>query len=192
MDRNGRTAGIVVLVVAGMVGLSFAAVPLYQAFCRVTGWGGTTQRTVELSDIILDRKVTVRFDASTAQGMPWSFRPLQVSQTIKVGETGLAFYEATNVTDEPIVGTASFNVQPAKTGVYFMKVDCFCFQEQLLKPGESMKMPVTYYVDPEIADNKRLDEVREITLSYTFYRNEVAEKRLLAAVQEAQNERPVR
>ena len=102
MDNNRRTAGIVVLVVSGMLGLSYAAVPLYETFCRVTGWGGTTQQTAEFSDTVLDRKVTVRFDASTAQGMPWSFRPLQVSQTLHIGESGLAFYEATNITDEPI------------------------------------------------------------------------------------------
>ena len=158
MDKNRRTAGIVVLVVSGMLGLSYAAVPLYETFCRVTGWGGTTQQTAAFSDTVLDRKITVH-----------------------IGESGLAFYEATNTTDEPIVGTASFNVQPAKTGVYFMKVECFCFQEQLLKPGESMKMPVTYYIDPEMVKNDRLDEVREITLSYTFYRNEVAEQRMRTA-----------
>ncbi len=181
MDKNRRTAGIDVLVVSGMLGLSYAAVPLYETFCRVTGWGGTTQQTAAFSDTVLDRKITVRFDASTAKGMPWSFKPLQVSQTVHIGESGLAFYEATNTTNEPIVGTASFNVQPAKTGVYFMKVECFCFQEQLLKPGESMKMPVTYYIDPEMVKNDRLDEVREITLSYTFYRNEVAEQRMRTA-----------
>lgn len=181
VNKNGKTALTVSCVVAGMVCLSFAAVPLYDTFCRVTGWGGTTQRADSGADRVLDRKVTVRFDASTAKGMPWAFRPTEVSQTLHVGETGLTFYEATNTSDYPVVGTASFNVQPAKAGIYFMKVECFCFQEQLLQPGESMKMPVTFYVDPDMADNKRLDDVREITLSYTFYRNEVAEKRLIEA-----------
>ncbi|MEM9989223.1 MAG: cytochrome c oxidase assembly protein [Pseudomonadota bacterium] len=180
MTPNTRVAVSVSLVVAGMVGMSFAAVPLYETFCRVTGWGGTTQVAETASDTVLDRKVTVRFDASTSQNMPWAFRPLQVSQELHVGETGLAFYEAKNTSDIPIIGTASFNVQPAKVGVHFMKVECFCFKEQLLMPGESMKMPVTYFVDPEMADNQRLDDVREITLSYTFYRNEVAESRHFA------------
>jgi cytochrome c oxidase assembly protein subunit 11 len=109
--------------------------------------------------------------------MPWAFKPAQVTQTLRIGETGLAYYEATNNADYPVIGSATFNVQPAKAGSYFMKVDCFCFEEQLLQPGETMLMPVTYYIDPEMADEQRLDDVREITLSYTFYRNEDAEER---------------
>ncbi|GGY53075.1 cytochrome c oxidase assembly protein [Parvularcula lutaonensis] len=177
MDRNARVALLVSGLVAGMVGLSFAAVPLYRAFCQVTGWGGTTQVAEAEADRVLKRKVTVRFDASRAEGIPWEFKPAQVSQTLRIGETGLAYYEATNLSDEPVIGSATFNVQPAKAGGYFMKVDCFCFEEQLLQPGETVMMPVTYYIDPEMDDERRLDDVREITLSYTFYRNEDAEKR---------------
>ncbi|MEM1381305.1 MAG: cytochrome c oxidase assembly protein [Pseudomonadota bacterium] len=177
MDQNTKVAVSVTALVAGMVGLSFAAVPLYRAFCQVTGWGGTTQVAETYADEVLDREITVRFDASRAEGIPWSFKPVQVSQTLHIGESGLAYYEATNLSSEPIIGSASFNVQPAKAGQFFMKVDCFCFEEQLLQPGETMLMPVTYFVDPQLADEKRLDDVREITLSYTFYRNENAERR---------------
>ena len=185
MTKNSRTVLIILSVVAGMTALVAAAPTLYNTFCRVTGWGGTTQRAETEARVVLDREVTVRFDASTAKGLPWAFRPEQVSQTLRIGETGLAFYEATNTSDVPVVGTATFNVQPAKAGLYFMKVECFCFQSQLLQPGETMSMPVTYYIDPEIADERRLDEVREITLSYTFYRDEVAERDMLASLDEA-------
>ncbi|MEM9810073.1 MAG: cytochrome c oxidase assembly protein [Pseudomonadota bacterium] len=177
MDANKRVALIVTGVVAGMTALSFAAVPLYETFCRVTGWGGTTQIADLSSETVLDRKITIRFDASRSSDLPWTFKPDQVSQTLRIGETGLAYYEATNLSDEPVIGMASYNVQPAKAGLYFMKVECFCFTEQLLQPGETVLMPVTYFVDPEIADERNLDDVREITLSYTFYRNEDAEER---------------
>ncbi|MEM1410067.1 MAG: cytochrome c oxidase assembly protein [Pseudomonadota bacterium] len=177
LDAKSKTAATVVFAAACMVALSFAAVPAYRAFCQVTGWGGTTQVAETSADRVLDREVTIRFDASRAAGMPWSFKPVQVSQTLRIGETGLAHYEATNLSDEPVIGSATFNVQPAKAGQYFMKVDCFCFEEQLLEPGETMLMPVTYFVDPALDDELRLADVREITLSYTFYRNEDAEKR---------------
>jgi cytochrome c oxidase assembly protein subunit 11 len=177
MDRNGRIALMVSGIVVGMVALSFAAVPLYDTFCRVTGWGGTTQVAESAGGEVLDREVTVRFDASVSGDFPWKFKPAQVTQTLKIGETGLAYYEATNLSDKPVIGSASFNVQPAKAGLYFMKVECFCFTEQRLEPGETMMMPVTYFIDPELADERRLDDVREITLSYTFYRNEEAERR---------------
>ena len=181
MSANTRVLVIVLSVVAGMTALVAAAPTLYNTFCRVTGWGGTTQVAESGARRVLDREVTVRFDASTAKGLPWSFRPEQVSQTLKVGESGLAYYEATNTSDVPVIGTATFNVQPAKAGLYFMKVECFCFQSQRLEPGETLSMPVVYFIDPEIADEPRLDEVREITLSYTFYRDERAEREMLAA-----------
>lgn len=175
MTRNARTAVIVSGVVVGMVGLSFAAVPAYKTFCQITGFDGTTQRAAEASRTIIDREITVRFDASTAQGLPWEFSPQQVTQTSKVGQTNLAYYTATNNSDEPVIGTATFNVQPAKAGLYFRKVECFCFTEQVLQPGETMDMPVTYFVDPAISDEDNLDEVYEITLSYTFFRDTDAE-----------------
>ncbi len=167
--RNRRTAAIVAGVVAGMVGLSFASVPLYKAFCQVTGFGGTTQRVEAPAGQVLARTITIRFDATVGQGLAWTFKPEQVSQTLHVGETGLAFFAAKNLTDRPITGRATFNVQPAKAGQYFNKIDCFCFTEQTLKPGEGASMPVTYFIDPAIAADSGLDDVQTITLSYTFF-----------------------
>jgi len=170
VDRqNRRTAVIAATVVAGMVGLSFAAVPAYKAFCQVTGWGGTTQRADAGAERTLARKITVRFDSTVSAGLPWRFKPEQISQTLHIGETGLAFYEAENLTAKAISGRASFNVSPAKAGLYFKKIECFCFTEQTLQPGEKVSMPVTYFVDPALADDKNLDEVETITLSYTFF-----------------------
>lgn len=167
--QNRKTGLIVAGVAAGMVGLSFAAVPLYRAFCQVTGWGGTTQRADAPADVVLDRKITIRFDASTAQGLPWRFKPEQLQQTLRVGETGLAFYEAENQSGAPVVGRATYNVMPAKAGIYFRKVACFCFTEQVLQPGEKVSMPMTYFIDPTIAEDPNLDDVSTITLSYTFF-----------------------
>ena len=152
-----------------MVAMSFAAVPAYRAFCQVTGWGGTTQRAEADADRTLARKITVRFDANVNQGLAWRFKPEQASQTLQIGETGLAFYEAENQSSEPVSGSATFNVSPAKAGLYFRKIECFCFTRQTLQPGETVSMPVTYFVDPAIADDKNLDDVQTITLSYTFF-----------------------
>jgi len=157
------------LIVGGMVGMAYAAVPLYDLFCRVTGYGGTTQASAEFSDVILDRVVTVRFDANTNRELDWGFKPQQTATNINVGADGLAFYTAENLSDRPIVGTATYNVTPQKAGVYFAKVECFCFTEQLLMPGEKIEMPVTFFVDPAIADDPDMDDVSTITLSYTFY-----------------------
>lgn len=167
--KNRKTALIVSSVVAGMVAMSFAAVPAYRAFCQVTGWGGTTQRAEAEAGRTLERQITVRFDATVSQGLPWTFKPEQPSQTLHIGETGLAFYEAENPTGKPITGRATFNVSPAKAGIYFKKIECFCFTEQTLQPGEKISMPVTYFVDPALADDKNLDEVQTITLAYTFF-----------------------
>lgn len=168
--QNHKTALIVVAVVFGMVGLSYASVPLYRLFCQVTGWGGTTQRAEAAPGEVLDRTVTVRFDATVSDGLPWRFKPEQFSQTLRIGEAGLAFYEAQNLTDRPVSGRATFNVTPAKAGVYFSKIECFCFTEQVLQPGEKVSMPVSYFVDPKLARDRNLDEVQTITLSYTFFR----------------------
>ena len=168
-EKNKKTAMIVASVVAGMVALSFAAVPAYQAFCQVTGWGGTTQRAEAEADRTLAREITVRFDGTVSQGLSWRFKPEQVSQTLRIGETGLAFYEAENLSSKPVSGRATFNVSPAKAGIYFQKIECFCFTEQTLQPGEKVSMPVTYFVDPGLADDKNLDEVQTITLAYTFF-----------------------
>ena len=169
MNKNTKTAMIVSGVVVGMVAMSFAAVPAYRAFCQVTGWGGTTQRAEAEAGRTLERKITVRFDATVNQGLAWKFKPAQVSQTINIGETGLAFYEAENFASKPVSGQASFNVAPSKAGIYFRKIECFCFTEQTLQPGEKVMMPVTYFVDPAIADDKNLDDVQTITLAYTFF-----------------------
>jgi cytochrome c oxidase assembly protein subunit 11 len=166
---NRKTALIVSGVAAGMVAMSFAAVPAYRAFCQVTGWGGVTQRADAGADRMLARTVTVRFDGTVNQGLAWRFKPEQVSQTLHIGETGLAFYEAENLTDRPVTGRATFNVAPSKAGIYFKKIECFCFTEQTLQPGEKVSMPVTYFIDPALADDINLDDVQTITLAYTFF-----------------------
>jgi len=156
-------------LVTVMLALSFAAVPFYNWFCRVTGFGGVTQTAVEESDKILDREITVRFDGSLDSNMPWEFKPVERKVTLRIGETGLAFYEAHNPTDQVIAGTASFNVYPYSAGYYFNKIQCFCFEMQVLQPGETVQMPVTFYVDPEIVDDIEAKYVNNITLSYTFH-----------------------
>lgn len=164
-----RTAAKLALVAATMLSLSFAAVPFYDWFCRVTGYGGTTAVAAAAPDRILDRTVEVRFDASLERGMPWTFRPMQRSMTVRLGETGLAFYEAHNPTSRPVAGIASYNVAPDTAGGFFTKIACFCFDMQVLGPGESVQMPVTFYVDPEMVEDDEGQFVRQITLSYTFH-----------------------
>ena len=166
---NTRTVVACISVVAGMAGMAWAAVPLYDLFCRVTGYGGTTQIAAEGSDQVLDQIITVRFDASTAKDMPWQFRPVQTTMNLRIGETGLAFYEAYNPTDRTVAGTASFNVTPLNVGGYFAKIECFCFTEQVLQPGETVTMPVTFYVDPEMVSDPETADTHTITLSYTFF-----------------------
>ncbi len=168
-SKNQKTAMIVAAVVLGMVAMSFAAVPAYRAFCQVTGWGGTTQRAAIGADRTLERSVTVRFDSAVSDGLSWRFKPEQVSQTLHIGETGLAFFEAENFSKHAVTGRASFNVTPAKAGIYFKKIECFCFTEQTLAPGEKVSMPVTYFVDPALADDENLDDIQTITLAYTFF-----------------------
>jgi len=168
-NANRKVALVTAAVVVGMVGMSYAAVPIYRAFCQVTGWGGTTQRSEGPASVTLAREITIRFDATTDPNLPWRFRPEQVSQTLHVGETGLAFYEAANKADRPVTGRATFNVTPSKAGVYFKKIECFCFTEQTLAAGEKVSMPVSYFIDPKIADDPNLDDVHTITLAYTFF-----------------------
>lgn len=170
LDRkNRRLMGGCVAAVAGMVALSFAAVPLYDLFCRVTGFGGTTSVSEQAPGEILDRQITIRFDASTNAALPWQFHPEQRSVTVNVGDTGMAFYRAENTADRRTLGTATFNVTPLKAGQYFAKTQCFCFTEQALEPGQSVQMPVSFYVDPAIVSDRNLDDVDVITLSYTFF-----------------------
>ncbi|PRD39869.1 UNVERIFIED_CONTAM: ctaG [Trichonephila clavipes] len=177
----GRTAGLLVGVVLTMGALSFAAVPFYNWFCRVTGFAGTTSVATTASDVVLDREILVRFDASKEAGMPWDFKPQQHSMRLKIGETGLAFYEAHNPTDRTVAGTASYNVTPDSAGGYFTKIACFCFTEQVLAPGETAIMPVTFYVDPEIVKDPEGKFVQEITLSYTFHETALPESQAALA-----------
>lgn len=174
--RNRLTALIAGGVVVGMVGMAFAAVPLYEIFCQVTGFGGTTQRADVVPNEALDRTVTVQFDSNIADDLAWDFRPAQRRVEVKVGEPAEIYYVATNLSDAPLTGTATFNVTPETVGGYFMKVQCFCFTQQTLAAGESIEMPVLFYVDPSIADDPNLDYVDTITLSYTFFRSTEAEQ----------------
>ncbi|WP_120633429.1 cytochrome c oxidase assembly protein [Ruegeria sp. EL01] len=166
-----QTVGVVVL----MGGLAWASVPFYDWFCRVTGFGGTTGVAESAPEDILDRTVTVRFDASKAKDMAWEFKPVAREMEVRIGETGLAFYEAYNPTDRPIAGQASYNVTPYSAGGYFEKIACFCFEEQVLQPGERVEMPVSFFVDPEIVEDLEAKYVHTITLSYTFYEIDLPE-----------------
>lgn len=152
-----------------MIGVAYASVPLYRVFCQITGYAGTTQRAEQYSDKILDRTINVRFDANTANGLPWDFKPVQREVTIRIGETTMIKYEAKNLLDQPSYGRASFNVTPGRAGAYFNKVECFCFTDTTLKAGESMEMPVVFFVDPEIVNDPDMKGVNTITLSYTFF-----------------------
>ncbi|MCX8952003.1 cytochrome c oxidase assembly protein [Ruegeria sp. NA] len=166
-----QTVGVVVL----MGSLAWASVPFYNWFCRVTGFGGTTGVAETAPDTILDRTVTIRFDASKAKDMEWEFKPVVREMDVRIGETGLAFYEAFNPTDRPIAGQASYNVAPYSAGGYFQKIACFCFEEQVLQPGERVEMPVTFFVDPEMVEDLEAKYVHTITLSYTFYEIDLPE-----------------
>jgi len=175
-----RKALPLVAIALGMLGMAWAAVPLYSLFCRVTGYGGTTQVATNGADRVLDRMITVRFDASTDRAMPWEFRPLQNEVKLRIGETALAFYEAHNPTDRAVAGSATYNVAPFSMGGYFTKIDCFCFTEQVLQPGERVTMPVTFYVDPGMVDDQEANGVTTVTLSYTFYETELDSQALLS------------
>ncbi len=177
LQGNNRMLALLATLV---VSLTFTTVviipPFYDWFCRVTGYGGTPARAEAAPDTILDQTVKIRFDASVEAGMPWTFKPVVRTMDIRIGETGLAFYEAHNPTDRPVAGTASFNVYPDTTGSYFTKIECFCFTEQVLQPGETVQMPVTFFVDPAIVDDPDAAFVHEITLSYTFHETPLPEE----------------
>lgn len=167
--RHRFVAVICAFAAVGMVGMSYAAVPLYQIFCQVTGYAGTTQVAATPSDVVLARSIDMRFDANVSSGLPWAFEPVQRVMRVQIGENGLAHYRATNTSDKPVKGTATFNVSPAIVGVYFNKLECFCFTEQVLQPGESVEMPVSFFVDPSIMDDEEARRLSQITLSYTFF-----------------------
>ncbi|RED17471.1 cytochrome c oxidase assembly protein [Parasphingopyxis lamellibrachiae] len=169
--KNRRSAIMAALLVAGMVSLGFASVPLYRIFCQVTGFGGTTQRVEAMAGdmVATGEMVTIRFDSNTSRNLPWNFVPERHTNRIGIGERQIAFYRAENLGARPVTGTATFNVTPLEAGQYFNKIQCFCFTEQTLQPGEAVRMPVTYFVDPAILDDPDIGDVEEITLSYTFY-----------------------
>ncbi|SEN36655.1 cytochrome c oxidase assembly protein subunit 11 [Loktanella fryxellensis] len=173
-----QTVGTVVL----MTGLAWASVPFYSWFCRVTGFGGATNVASMAPDEILEQTITVRFDASLDRDMPWTFKPAQREMTLRIGESALAFYEAHNPTDRPVTGRASYNVTPYEAGGFFDKIECFCFTEQTLQPGETVMMPVNFFVDPAIVNDRDAKYVHTITLGYTFYEQDVPEETEQAAV----------
>jgi cytochrome c oxidase assembly protein subunit 11 len=168
--RHGRVVVSLVLLVVAMAGLSYAAVPLYRMFCEASGYGGATRRAAASSQMAVDRQITVRFDATTSSELNWDFRPEQREVTLKIGENGLAFYRAVNKSSAPLTGTATFNVTPEIAGSYFNKVQCFCFTEQTLAPGQTADFPVSFFIDPAMLNDPDAKNVQEITLSYTFFR----------------------
>ncbi len=178
-NRNKKVGLIAFAGALAMLGLGYAAVPLYDLFCRVTGFGGTTQQASEAEASAAemfaraqaaDQKISIRFDASTARDVPWSFRPAQATDTVQIGVRDMATYVAKNNSSIPITGTATFNVEPEQAGIYFQKIQCFCFTQQTLQPGEEVNMPVLYFIDPAALEDEAMDGVQQITLSYTFHR----------------------
>lgn len=191
MDPKTKTLTRLVAVGVTMGALAWASVPLYDWFCRVTGYGGATDVAETGSDEILDQTIKIRFDASKERDFPWEFRPMQREMEIRIGETGLAFYEAYNPTDKPIAGTASYNVTPFEAGGFFSKIACFCFEEQILQPGERVEMPVTFFVEPEIVTDRDAKYTHTITLSYTFYQIDLPEETQAALETEDATEKTV-
>lgn len=175
--RLAGTAAISVAVVIGMTGMAFAAVPLYEMFCRVTGFGGTPQTAEAAPSQVLERTMDVRFDSNVSPDLPVEFTPTQRMQTLRIGETGLAFYRVRNTSDEPVTAMATFNVTPHTAGQYFAKLECFCFTDRVLQPGEEAELPVVYFVDPELVSDIETRDIQTITLSYTFFRSQRQEAR---------------
>ena len=167
--RHRVTALWCAALVAAMVGAAYASVPLYRLFCQVTGFDGTPRIASAPSTQVLDKTVDIRFDANVAPGLAWRFEPVHTTMQVRIGENTLAFYRATNLSDRPLRGTATYNVLPEQTAPFFNKLECFCFKEQLLQPGETLEMPVSFFIDPQIVGDKDARAVTHITLSYTFY-----------------------
>jgi cytochrome c oxidase assembly protein subunit 11 len=171
LDRNRRTALIAVVVACAMLGLGYASVPLYRLFCQVTGYGGTTMKVTEAAvpGAVAGKTIEVHFDANHSSSLPWSFKAEVPSQTVTIGARNIAFFTATNLSDKPVTGTATYNVTPTQSGAHFAKIQCFCFNQQTLAPGQTVRMPVIFFVQPAILDDENAKDVRVITLSYTFY-----------------------
>ena len=167
---NARLALICLLVTSGMLGAAYASVPLYKRFCQLTGFGGTVRQAEAAPTTVLEKPITIRFDTNV-RDLPWSFKAEQVSQTLKIGSTGLAFFKVTNTSDQTLTGRATYNVMPASAGSYFQKLECFCFTDQTLKPGQTLDFPVVYFVDPKFATDEETRGTQEITLSYTFFQD---------------------
>ena len=180
------TASAAFAVILVMAGLTAASVPLYRLFCQVTGYGGTTQVASDVVPGAVEQTINVRFDASIGDDLPWQFQPVQRQIEIPIGEETLAFYRAANVADRPIVGSSTFNVTPHKAGPYFSKIECFCFTEQVLQPGQTVEMPVSFFVDPAILDDPNTRDLKTITLSYTFFMLEDETEKLVNASSEEQ------
>lgn len=172
MDKNTKTLLSILFIAIGMIGLAFASVPLYDMFCRTTGFGGTTQvsESAPNEDQILKRKITIHFNGDIARDLPWSFKPEKRRITLNIGQQGLISFKARNNDSQATVGTAVYNVTPAKAGKYFHKTQCFCFDSQVLEAGQEADMPVIFYIDPSIADDRNMDDVKTITLSYNFFK----------------------
>jgi len=164
-----RTAQLLTLAAVAMLGLGFASKPIYDTFCKVTGYGGTPGQAEENLSEIIDREVLVKFDSNVANGLRWEFTAEDKALTVRLGESGLAYYSVKNTSPVTLTGVANFNVTPIKAAPFFIKTDCFCFEEQTIKPGEEIPLPVLFFVDPQLDEDERLDDVREITLSYTFF-----------------------
>lgn len=171
-DKKSLVALMLAGLVAGMVGLSFAAVPLYRMFCQATGYGGVPQVADVAPDEVLDRKIKVRFDTNVDRDLPWQFSAEQRAVDVRIGDSALVFFKAHNNTDKSVSGTAGFNVSPEIVGRYFTKIECFCFKQQTLAAGQSVEMPVTFFIDPKIVEDESTKNIEEITLSYTFYRSD--------------------
>lgn len=169
--RNRRSALSALMLAVGMVCLGYAAVPLYDMFCRVTGFGGTTQRAeaAAVPGAVAGKTMSIRFDANHAPALPWSFKPEAPLETVTIGARDMAFYTAKNLSDKPVTGVASYNVSPTQAGKYFSKIECFCFTQQTLDPGQEVRMPVIFFVDPKILDDPETKDIKQITLSYTFF-----------------------
>jgi cytochrome c oxidase assembly protein subunit 11 len=188
---KARTVTQLIGLVVVMGGLAWASVPFYDWFCRVTGFGGVPGVAADNGTDILDQTIKIRFDASKERNMPWEFKPMEREMELRIGETGLAFYEAYNPTDRPVAGQASYNVTPYEAGGFFVKIECFCFTEQVLQPGERVEMPVTFFVDPEIVSDRDAKYTHTITLSYTFYEIDLPETAQAALVQDTKTDKTV-
>jgi cytochrome c oxidase assembly protein subunit 11 len=171
LDPKRRTAALMLGLAGGMLGLGYASVPLYRIFCQATGYGGTTMRASEAAvpGAVAGKMMTIRFDANHTSSLPWTFKPEVTTQTVSVGARNVAFFTATNLSDKPVTGSASYNVSPLQSGAYFSKIQCFCFTQQTLAPGQTVRMPVIFFVSPDVLTDPDTKDITEITLSYTFY-----------------------